>query len=191
MSATELATVVEGWATVAGLWVVIAGAVFAGAQLRQEARAERFQTVIAVIGEVLTTEVGIAWREVVSRLPDEFDLQTISPEERQAVALIAGSHNRLGSLLAAGFVSGDDIFRNSAIVRVAIESWEKTKHIPRANEQRGVLPGLMYHEYLASRAQAYLDRNGVKVFGILPRFDADPAIVTRVAEEVGRARSAA
>ncbi len=33
MSAAELATVVEGWATLAGLMVVTAGAVFAGAQL--------------------------------------------------------------------------------------------------------------------------------------------------------------
>ena len=191
MNATELATVVEGWATLVGLFVVIAGATFAGVQLRQQARAERFQTVIAVIGEVLTTEVGIAWREVVSRLPDGFDIQSVSADERRAAHLVTGSHNRLGSLLAAGFVSEDDIFRNPAIVRVAIESWEKTKHVPRANEHRGVLPGLMYYEYLAARAQAYLERSGVKSFGNIPRFDADPAVMTRVAQEVSRARSAA
>ena len=83
MSAADLATVVEGWATLVGLVVVIAGAVFAGVQLRQQAKAEQFQTVIAVIGEVLTTEVGIAWREVVVGLPDGFDNQSISPDERR------------------------------------------------------------------------------------------------------------
>ena len=36
MSATELAIVVEGWATVAGLMAVIAGAVFAGVAWRAQ-----------------------------------------------------------------------------------------------------------------------------------------------------------
>ena len=43
MSATELAAVVEGWATLVGLMVVIAGAAFAGVQLRQEAKARKLQ----------------------------------------------------------------------------------------------------------------------------------------------------
>ena len=57
MSAMDLATVVEGWATVAGLMVVIAGAVFAGVQLRQQAKAQSFQTLMAVLKEVRSLEV--------------------------------------------------------------------------------------------------------------------------------------
>ena len=40
MNAAEIATVVEGWATLAGLMVIVAGAVFAGVPLRQEAQGQ-------------------------------------------------------------------------------------------------------------------------------------------------------
>ncbi len=52
MSAAEIATVVEGWATLAGLMVVVAGAVFAGVQLRQEAKARHLQAILAVLSDI-------------------------------------------------------------------------------------------------------------------------------------------
>ena len=41
----------------AGLMVGIANAVFAGVQLRQQAKAQSFQTLMAVLKEVLSLEV--------------------------------------------------------------------------------------------------------------------------------------
>ena len=126
-----------------------------------------------------------------SQLPDGLVPQELSGKERNAVQLVQGSYMQLGNLLAAGFVKEKDVFAFPNITRVGIESWEKTKHIPRANEERGMLPRVIYHEYLAARAEAYLDRNGLKVFGGVPRFDSNPAVMKRVAAEVSRARSAA
>ena len=189
MSATELAAVVEGWATVAGLMVVIAGAVFAGVQLRQQAKAQSFQTVMAVLSDVRSLEVGNAWANLVSKLPDGFDVQQVSVEELRAVRLVQGSYTQLGSLLAAGFVKEEDIFSFLGITKGAIETWEKSKHLPRANEAQGLLSVPIFHEYLAARAEAYLDRNGLKMLGRMPRFDSDPAIMARVVREVSQARS--
>lgn len=192
MSATEIAAVVEGWATLVGLIVVIAGAGFAGVQLRQQARAQAFQTTMAVISEVLSREVGLAWRNHVQPIPDGTIWPDLTAEQKDAAILVAGSYARLGTLMAAGFVKEDDVFHFPNITNQAIVSWEKVKHAPRANESElGIVPGLIFHEYVAARAQRYLERKGVEVYGKVPRFDANPETYTRVAHEISRARSAA
>ena len=60
MSAVDLAAIVEGWATLAGLIVVALGAVFAGRQLRRESQARRLQALVALYADVwpLRTSLG-------------------------------------------------------------------------------------------------------------------------------------
>ena len=191
MNATELATVVEGWATLVGLMVVVAGATFAGVQLRQDVRSRRLQAIMAVLSNVRTPEVGLAW-ERVRALPDGFDLTGLPDPDRDSVQLVAGSFNRLGNLLAAGLVREEDIFPFMTFSRGAVDAWEKTKHVGRTGLYAGSgLPSTLFFEYLAGRAQDYLEREGVQRFGAIPVFDADPAIMARVAREVSEARSAA
>ena len=103
MSAAEIATVVEGWATLAGLMVVIAGATFAGVQLRQEARSRHLQAVMAMLSNVRPPEVRFAW-ETVRSLPDGFYGQNLPSQDRRALVSVIGSYNRLGNLLAAGLI---------------------------------------------------------------------------------------
>ena len=105
--------------------------------------------------------------------------------------IVTSSYNRLGSLLAAGFVKEADLFKFIGLTRGAIMVWEKTKHLVRATEESGIMPSGMYQEYLAARAQSFLDRKGLESFGNIPRFDADPAILDRVAREISEARLAA
>ena len=198
MNAAELATVVEGWATVTGLMVVIAGAVFAGVQLRQEARARRLQAMMAVLSDIRPPNVTPAQQRVMS-LPDGFSREELSPESRNDLLAVTASYGRLGTLLAAGMVREDDIFRLPVFSVYAIEMWEKIKHLERGQGIDGSVLGPnmpavripMFVEFLASRAQAYLAREGVKQFGGLPRFDADPTLMASINSQITQARAVA
>ena len=189
MSATELATVVEGWATMAGLLVVIAGAVFAGVQLRQEAKSRRLQALMAVFADIRPPAVATAQRTLAA-LPDGFNLDELDPDAHNAVVATITSFGRLGDLLSAGMVHEGDIFPYLALSRGSIDAWEKVKHL-----SRGERPAMRYNavafEYLAARAQAYLLREGVSRYGVVPLFDADHDALTAVESQIADARALA
>ena len=175
MSAAELATVVEGWATLVGLFVIVVGAAFAGVQLRQEAKARKLQALMSVLTDIRGPEVVKAW-QVFSSLPDGFDARELTEDELFAVRLVSSSYARLGTLLAVGAVEERDIFPHITFSRGAIEAWEKLKHVSRAGEVNlvgRVVPTTIFQEQLAARAQAYLLREGVELYGSVPLFDAD------------------
>ena len=201
--AAELATVVEGWATLAGLFVIVVGAAFAGVQLRQEAKARKLQALMSVLTDIHPPAVTRATR-VLASLPDGFDPSELTEDERDAVVLVGTSYARLGTLLAVGAVEQRDIFPHPALSRGAIEAWEKLKHVPRtvrggllmraqeqAQESGGRVPTMIFHEQLAARAQAYLLREGVKLFRSAPVFDADWDALNAMGEHVKQARAMA
>ena len=190
MSAADIATVVEGWATLAGLFVLVAGAVFAGVQLRQEAKARHLQAIMAVLTDIRPPEVAIAQRRVL-RLPDGFDPLELSEDDLNDLLMVVASYARLGNLLAAGLVKEDDIFPHINLSKGAVDAWEKVKHVPRNNPMAGGLPPAMFFEYLAAHAQDYLAREGARRFGSIPPFDADPSVMESVAAQVQQARAAA
>ena len=199
MSATELATVVEGWATLAGLMVVIAGALFAGVQLRRDAKARRDQTVIEVLSAVHGPEVPAAIARVL-QLPDGFIPSDLTAEDNETWLSVLSIYNRIGHLLMLGMVEERDIFSFPPLSVRAIQVWEKLKHLPRRDVHswfhdpiegmRAIYPGLLL-EMLAARAQAYLEREGARTFGSMPIFDADPAVLQAVGTQVAEARGAA
>ena len=190
MSASEIATVVEGWATLVGLFVVIAGALFAGIQLRQEAKARHLQAIMAVLTNIRPPEVTHAM-SVLASLPEGFEFQELDPATRDAIQTVGSSYGRLGILLAEGLVKERDIFPHPYLSRGAIDAWEKVKHLTRTGSTIGGELSLgMYGELLASRAQNWLEREGVKTFGDIPFFDADPTVLQSIALEVQEARAA-
>ena len=196
MSAGEIAAVVEGWSTLAGLMVVVAGAVFAGVQLRQKAKARRFQALTTVLADIRPPEVSRAW-QVVRALPDGFDPAEISQAARDARILVVGSYVRLGTLLAMDVVSEREIFLDLSQSRGCIEAWEKLKHVVRAEEadvNPVVAPQLrqgVHFENLAARAQAWLLHNGEDQFGSVPHFDADLDALAAMGQRVAEARATA
>ncbi|MDA1174980.1 MAG: hypothetical protein O2826_10765, partial [Chloroflexi bacterium] len=109
MSATDLATVVEGWATVAGLFVVIAGAVFAGVQLRADSRSRRLQALIDLYSVVWPKEMPGVMGHVLS-LPDDFDFDQLEPADKDAVMLVTVSMSRTGYFLRNGLIREDELF---------------------------------------------------------------------------------
>ena len=183
MSATDLAVVVEGWATFAGLIVVALGAAFAGVQLRRQAKARHLESVMAVLSDVRPLEVAKAW-EVFRSLPDGFDLWALQEDEHDAAMIVLASYSRLGNLLAAGFVEERDIFPHITFSIGAIDTWEKVKHLSRTDPRAGVLAPGMFIEFLASRAQDYLARKGVGQFGGIPVFDADRSVLDAFGKRV-------
>jgi hypothetical protein len=188
MNATELATVVEGWATLVGLMVVIAGAVFAEIQLRQEAKARKLQALMSVLTDIRPAEVAKAWL-IVRSLPDGFDGSTLNIEERTAILLVAGSYGRIGTLLAVGAVDEADIFPHLTFSRGAIEAYEKIKHM--ALGENSYLPSMIMNEQMASRAQSWLLRHGAKRFGSMPRFEANWDALNALGAQVAEARATA
>ena len=193
MSAAEIATVVEGWATVAGLFVIVVGAAFAGVQLRQEAKARKLQALMSVLTDIRGPEVVKAWH-VVSSLPDGFELGELTEDEQLAARLVSSSYTRLGTLLAVGAVEEQDIFPHLTFSRGAIEAWEKFKHLSRTlttHEGGRVVATMVFFEQLAARAQAYLLREGVELFGGAPVFDADWDALDAMGERVKQARATA
>lgn len=191
MSASDLASVVEGWATLAGLIVVIVGAIFAGVQLRQEAKSRHLQAIMGVLSDIRPPEVFLA-QQIISSIPDGFAWDDLSQEASTALLRVTMSYGRLGNLLAAGMVDGRDIFPHLVFSAGAIEFWEKVKHWARSDPrlaQSGLKLGMLV-EFLAARAQDYLEREGVKQFGNLPIFDADPNFLDSIANRVEAARSA-
>lgn len=190
MSAMELAGVIEGWATLAGLFVVIAGAVFAGVQLRSEARARRFQATTSVLSELLSPDFIPALRSI-RALEHGFDPNTLPPGQREAVDVVMVRFLTIGVLLSEGSITDRDIFSRVTIAQAAIELWERLKHRVRAREEEDPLRGLMFIEYAAYRAQGFLVREGARVLGHLPHFDADYEALAAVGREVGAARAAA
>ena len=195
MSAAELATVVEGWATLAGLLAIVAGLAFAGVQLRQEAKARKLQALMSMLTDIRGPEV-IKASQVVRALPDGFDPHALSQDELFAVRLIAGSYARLGTLLAAGAVDERDVFPHLTFSRGAIEAWEQLKHLTRTGpggvlSETGAFSTMMFFEQLAARAQAYLLREGVTQFGSRPLFDADWDALNAMGEQVKQARAVA
>ena len=192
MSATELAVVVEGWATLAGLLVVITGAVFAGVQLRQEAKARKLQALMAVLTNIRPPEVTKAW-PIMRALPDGFDPQTLTHDEQEAVLLVFASFGRLGTLLAAGAVDEKDIFPHLTFSKGAIDAWEKMKHLAGGDGASfsGALNPTVYQELLAIRAQAYLLREGAERFGSIPQFTPDWPALNALGEQIATARAAA
>ena len=66
MSAAELATVVEGWATLAGLMVVVAGATFAGVQLRRDSKSRRLQALVDLYSVIWPKEMPAAVASLLS-----------------------------------------------------------------------------------------------------------------------------
>ena len=191
MTAAELATVVEGWATLVGLFVIVVGAAFAGVQLRQEAKARKLQALMSVLTDIRPPEVTQA-AQVVRSLPDGFDPSELTEDEQVAVLLVAGSYARLGTLLAIGALEERDIFPHVTFSRGAIEAWEKFKHVSRTGQDGlGALNPSLFHEQLAARAQAYLLREGVERFGNAPLFDADLEALDAMGEQVAQARAMA
>lgn len=196
MSAAELATVVEGWATLVGLFVIVVGATFAGVQLRQEAKARKLQALMSVLTDIRGPEI-IKAGQVVRALPDGFDYRELSGDDLFAVRLVAGSYARLGTLLAVGAVEERDVFPHLTFSRGAIEAWEKLKHLARTAGFSGVLSETgaftttLFFEQLAARAQAYLLREGVEQFGSVAMFDADLDALNAVGEQVKQARGMA
>ena len=190
MNATELAGIVEGWATLGGLFVLIAGAIFAGSQLRQEARARHLQAVMAVLSDIRPPAVVLATQRL-GDLPDGYALSELNQEDRDAHLLVGSSYGRLGTLLAMGLVEERDIFPFLALSRGAIDVWEKMKHATGAGEAGRGLANAMFNEFLAARAQAYLEREGVKTFGRLRTFESDPDVLARVGSAVQQARATA
>ena len=193
MSAADLATVVEGWSTLAGLLVIVVGATFAGVQLRQEAKARKLQALMSVLADIRPHEVTKA-ELVVRSLPDGFDPSELAEDELAAVLLVSSSYARLGTLLAVGAVEERDIFPHPTFSRGAIDAWEKFKHVPRTGGLGGgvrILPTTIFHEQLAARAQAYLLREGVERFGSVPSFDADWDALNALNEQVKQARAMA
>ena len=193
MDAAELATVVEGWATLAGLMVVIAGALFAGIQLRQEAKSRHLQVLVTVFENIRSRDVVGAWRTVLG-LPDGFVLKDISEGEREAAFLVFNAYGRLGMLLALGAVNERDIFPDPALSRQSIEVWEKVKtSLRQPRPDRGPLqeaiPNAIYLEQLAAQAQDYLLLHGAKRFGAIRVFDADWNALTALGQRVDEARA--
>ena len=208
MSAVELAGIVEGWATVVGLVVIVLGAAFAGLQLRRESQASHLQAVVALYADIFPIEAVRAAQIVVS-LPDGFDYDQASADERDAIRQIVFRYNRLGYLLRAGLVRDEDLFPFIAFGTAAILAWEKLKHVVRAGVAGrtggtggiGIssvdkpdpesLPGGLHFEFLVSRAQQYLLEHGEAEFGELPIFDADLPAIGAMGEAAQRARVAA
>lgn len=190
MSAAEIAAVVEGWATLATLLVIVVGAAFAGVQLRQEAKARKLQALVSVLTDIRGPEVVKAWHAV-SSLPDGFEFSELTEDEQIAARLVSSSYSRLGTLLAVGAVEERDIFPHLTFSRGAIEAWEKLKHVPQMRHGQPVLPTSIFHEQLAARAQAYLLREGVERFGSVPSFDADWDALNAMGERVRQARATA
>ncbi len=196
MSATELATVVEGWATLAGLIVVITGAAFAGVQLYRESQARRLQALVALYADVWPVEANREARIVMS-LPDGFEYESLQPGQQDAIRDTAARFERLGFLLKMGAVRGEEIFRSPPFGRAAIAQWEKLKHAlrggggPFGQSITADLPGPLHFEYLAWRAQQYLLRHGVEDFGAIPVFDADWDALSATFREAQQARAKA
>ena len=196
MSAAELATVIEGWATLTGLIVVALGAAFAGVQLYRESQARRLQALVALYADVWPLEADRETR-IVASLPDGFDYGQLEPQQQEAVRHITQRFNRLGFLLKMGVVRGKDIFPNVRFGRSAIFQWEKLKHTMRGGAGPfpggaiGELPGPLHFEYLAWRAQEYLLRHGVEEFGEIPVFDADLDALAATFKEAQRVRAGA
>ena len=199
MSAVELAGIVEGWATLAGLVVVSLGAVFAGQQLLRESRARRLQAVVALYADVWPMEANRV-AQIVQGLPDDFDHDQLGPDEREAVHEIAHRFNRLGYLLRAGLVRDEDIFPFYPFGMGAIRHWEKLKHVVRrggvgtpAETGRAAIPGggASLFEYLASRAQRYVLEHGEGELSSIAIFDADVEAVAAMDQRARRARVAA
>jgi hypothetical protein len=194
MSAADLAKVVEGWATLAGLMVVVAGAVFAGVQLRRDSQSRRLQALVDLYSVVWSKEMPIK-AAIVSSLPDDFDFNRLEPDQRDAVGQIIVSMNRLGHVLRAGLVRDHEIFEFAPLARAPIFHWEKLKRFVRASsfmgEQGGGLHLRLDFEYLAWRAQSYFTKHAVAQFGAIPVFDADLAAVNRVGQQAAQARVAA
>ncbi|MCH8973717.1 MAG: hypothetical protein IH869_01465 [Chloroflexi bacterium] len=194
MSAAELATIVEGWATLAGLMVVVAGAVFAGVQLRQEAKARHLQAILAVLSDIRPPEINPAQYTLMS-LPDGFGPSDLSKGALDDVTMVMASYGRLGTLLAMGMVEERDIFRFPALSGGAIEVWEKVKHVARADAPgTGMGTGLnaaRYIELLAGRAQAYIERKGLSELRSIPTFDADPGVLETIGSRLAQVRAGA
>ena len=197
MSAGELAGIVEGWATLAGLIVVALGAAFAGQQLRRESQARRLQALVALYADIWpigATPTAL----IVAKLPDDFAYDQLSADERQAVVETLFRYNRLGYLLRAGLVRDQDLFPFPLFGGASVFLWEKVKHMVRtgaaaSGEGRLVtLPGVGLHfEFLASRAQAYLLEHGEAEIGSIAVFDADLEAMAAMAERAQQARGAA
>jgi hypothetical protein len=191
MSAAEIATVVEGWATLAGLMVVIAGAVFAGIQLRQEAKARKLLVLMSVLTDVRPPEVTRA-RLVMRHLPDGFVMSKLPHQQQVAVIPVGASDGRLGTLLAVSAMEEDDIFPHLTFSRGAIESWERLTHILRSGDMYSTnLAGLnitISHEQLVARAQDWLLRNDGTQFGPVPTFDANTDALQALSAQVSQTR---
>lgn len=195
MSATDLATVVEGWATLAGLVVVIAGAVFAGVQLRRESDARRLQAMVTILSDIRPPEVSMAW-ETVAAVPHGTEFADIPPDARKAAMLVGMSYARLGNLLALGVLREEDVLIDLGLSRGAIEAWEKLEpYVAGVNSFRSSrllgLTNAIYFEQLALRAQNFLLREGEKRFGGMPHFEADWDALGAMAERVTLARASA
>ncbi len=189
MSAAEIAMVVEGWATLAGLMVVIAGAAFAGVQLRQEARSRHLQAMMAVFAEIRPPAVARAQQDLM-RFPDGFSGEELTPDQLSVLVQVTTSFGRLGNLLETGMLQEADVFRNSAFSRGSIDVWEKIKHIAR-----GERPTIRYNavaiEYVAARAQDYLLREEFKRYSNIPVFDADHDALEALESRIRQVRGVA
>ena len=174
--------------------VILVGAAFAGVQLRQEAKARKLQALMSVLTDIRGPDIVKA-AQVVRALPDGFDPRELSEDELLAVRLVAGSYARLGTLIAAGAVEERDVFPHLTFSRGAIEAWEQLKHLMRTGpggvlSETGVFTTMLFFEQLAARAQAYLLREGVELFGSAP-FDADWDALDAMGEQVKQARAMA
>jgi hypothetical protein len=130
VNATELATVVEGWATLAGLIVVITGATFAGVQLRRDSGSRRLQSLLSLYEVIWPTKMLRAAR-IVRSLQDDFEFDQLEPAQKDAVMQVTASLERLGHLLRAGLVQEREIFDFTPLGRMPVFFWEKLKHFIR------------------------------------------------------------
>ena len=188
MGAAELATVVEGWATLAGLMVVVAGAVFAGVQLRRDAQARRLQALVDVFTVVWPREM-LGSSNIVLALPDDWDITQLEPAEREAVSFITMTLNRLGYVLRTGLVQEHEAFEFPRFAHYPIILWEKLKHdVRKRSLSPGGIHGATDFEYAAWRAQAYFTEHAEKRLGAIPVFDADVEAVNHVSQKARQAR---
>jgi len=140
---------------------IIVAAVFAVRQLREAARA-RHAEVLSQIHEILGDPKVVAARQTVKSLPQNFEIESLNDQQRNAVELVTRSFDRVGFYLRCKLIPEDLVLPEYP---GALWHWQKLKHYVEHQRKAEGYEARCFFEYMALRTREYRQKHGLSLRG--------------------------
>ncbi len=148
---------VQAVSAVVATVVVIATALYAGRQLRETARS-RYAQVLDKIHDILSAPAVEAARLAVSQLPDNFDVDSLTEQQKASIELVSRSFDRAGFYLWCKLIPAEYVLPEYP---GAVWHWRKLKRYVESQRETQRYEARRFFEYMAKETEKFRKKHGL------------------------------